>query len=293
MLGSLSALRALESAASTRHEEKVKFAAQSESLQSQKEKMGQLTMKRDKLMEQLHNATTGTDSGKEGESSVCGAETQDPELQSALAYLSELQEKLNVYKLAGVSVVKTNQDSKVLCFTTSHRGVYLEAYHLKLQRLTSGCFKVVQHDLPPFIVFSTLPADLEVKDMMSAVRPLQEALSMFVHRREELKTAQSLFPDTLHVVESSAAVDFVCCHLDISDDVQVEITLKYTDLNHYLPSSVSAVLPLKLGEGRPKQGFPEDIASKLQEIFFDTDSRLCEAFQTAAETLGDYFSPQL
>lgn len=87
-------------------------------------------------------------------------------------------------------MVKTNQDSKVLCFTTSHRGVYLEAYHLKLQRLTSGCFKVVQHDLPPFIVFSTLPADLEVKDMMSAVRPLQEALSMFVHRREELKTAQ-------------------------------------------------------------------------------------------------------
>lgn len=41
------------------------------------------------------------DSGKEGESSVCGAETQDPELQSALAYLSELQEKLNVYRLAG------------------------------------------------------------------------------------------------------------------------------------------------------------------------------------------------
>ena len=89
-----------------------------------------------------------------------------------------------------MSVVKTDSDSKVLCFTTSYKGVFYESYHLELRRLDSGRFKVIHHDLPPFIVYSALPADLEVKDVLSAVRPLQEALSMYVLRREELKGAQ-------------------------------------------------------------------------------------------------------
>ena len=38
---------------------------------------------------------------RNGETSDASADSQDPELTSALAYLSELKEKLNVYKLTG------------------------------------------------------------------------------------------------------------------------------------------------------------------------------------------------
>ena len=111
---------------------------------------------------------------------------------------------------AGVSVVKTDPDNKVLCFTTSHRGVFLESYHLKLQRLASGHFKVVHHDLPPFLVHSTLPDYLQVKDVISAVRPLQEALSMFVMRREELKGVQVRIRGIVRMV------NFLCTSVQIS-----------------------------------------------------------------------------
>nr|KAG5694443.1 hypothetical protein BaRGS_017476 [Batillaria attramentaria] len=115
---------------------------------------------------------------------------ESSELRSAVAYMAELKEKLNVYKLTGASIIKSNQDGKVVCFTTSYKGSYLESYHLKLQGLSTGQFRVSHHDLPPFVFTSCVPDSLEVKDIPSVVQPVREVLSMYVLRREELKSAE-------------------------------------------------------------------------------------------------------
>lgn len=66
----------------------------------------------------------------------------------------------------------------------------MESYHLSVQHLSTGNFKVTHHDLPAFIVASGLPDNLKVKDLPSLVRPVRELLAMFVMRREELKVAE-------------------------------------------------------------------------------------------------------
>ncbi|KAK7480110.1 hypothetical protein BaRGS_00028670 [Batillaria attramentaria] len=234
------------SAATLRQEDEAETLAQTRTAQKQKQKLLELQERRDNLLEQLQGAasTSGVPGG-EGVGDDGSHETiESSELRSAVAYMAELKEKLNVYKLTGASIIKSNQDGKVVCFTTSYKGSYLESYHLKLQGLSTGQFRVSHHDLPPFVFTSCVPDSLEVKDIPSVVQPVREVLSMYVLRREELKSAEGKFSDTLHVAERSGPIDFVCFHMDVRPNLQVEITLKYKDLKHYLPSAVNAV-PLK------------------------------------------------
>ncbi|KAL8610650.1 hypothetical protein ACOMHN_047219 [Nucella lapillus] len=283
MLGSLSALSSLESEAAERQKREAKVRKGQHDRHHQTQKVKQLRKRRDELLQILQDKGSDEAGDTREERRGTDAKGARQEVTSALAYVAELRDKLQVYKMTGVSVVKTDPDSKMLCFTTSHKGVYLESYLLKLQRLTSGHFKVVHHNLPPFIAYSVLPGNLEVKDMVSAVRPVQEALAMFVLRREELKEAQKKFTDSLHVIESSAAVDYLCCHLDVGTDVQVQITLKYADLNSCLPSSVQAVLLKRGGRRRWKESLPDDAVSGLTSDF--CGHRLAVALTKAAQRL--------
>ena len=59
VLGSLSALSALESAAAARRAEEVRATSQTYNLRSQTEKIKQLKLKRDELLQKLHNSSTG------------------------------------------------------------------------------------------------------------------------------------------------------------------------------------------------------------------------------------------
>ncbi|XP_076457285.1 uncharacterized protein LOC143291316 [Babylonia areolata] len=282
MLGSLSALSALEAEATHQQKREAQVKAHRNDHQFQLQKIEQLKQRRNELLQMLHDKADSETSSRNDKRNSEESASESDELTSALAYVTELKEKLQVYKMTGVCVVKTDATNKVLCFSTSHGHVYLESYHLHLHRLASGSFKIIHHDLPPFILHCALPPNLEVKDMLTAVRPVQEALAMFVLRREQLKEAEGKFPDTLHVMESSAAVDYLHCLLDIGEDVQVEITLKYSDLNHYLPSTVKAVL-LKPGGRGERESIPQDMADSVQSAL--CSHSLCVALSHTAQLL--------
>lgn len=285
MLNSLSVLTSLESAAVVRQQGEAEETAQTKKTTLQKQKVTQLQKRRDELLQQVQTAALA-DVGSVTPDSDEGGNEQSSELRSALRYFAELKEKLNVYKLTGVSIIKSDQDGKILCFTTSYKGTFLENYHLKLQGLSTGKFKVIHHDLPTFVFILCVPESLEVQDIPSVVQPVREVLSMYVMRREELRVAESRFPDNLHIVEKSGPVDFICFHISVLPNLKVEITLKYKDLKSYLPSAVDAV-PLRRDTSRPQEALPEEVKERLTECF--RGNRLCSAITTAMEILKEHY----
>ncbi|XP_025089356.1 centromere protein O-like [Pomacea canaliculata] len=284
MLGSLSALGSLQSAATAKQQSEKEVAIKQQIKQAQLQRIEELKKKREKLKELLQTAAAEADELHAVEENGSGSE-----LRRAEAYCKKLREQLNVYKLTGVAITESDHVSKLLCFTTSFKGIYLESYHVKLQRLSSGHFKIAHHDLPAFIVFSKLPENLEVKDLQSFVQPVRELLAMYIIRREEVKQAETKFSSVLYVAEKSGPVDFLCFRLDIQPNLQAEITLKYADLCTATPTTVT-VVPVKKGNLVHQKGLPDSVSLELQHVF--SENRLTAAIGLALELLVAHFRNQ-
>lgn len=102
----------------------------------------------------------------------------------------------------GISVVTLDEDTFVVTFTTSYRGVFYESYTAELKH-SEDKYVLVKYDLPKFICLENLRSWLEsgIERFFSLI---QDRLRAFISRREELKAVKASWlissPSSLLVV---------------------------------------------------------------------------------------------
>lgn len=97
VLGSLSALGSLQSAATAKQQSEKEVAIKQQIKQAQLQRIEELKKKREKLKELLQTAAAEADELHAVEENGSGSE-----LRRAEAYCKKLREQLNVYKLTGM-----------------------------------------------------------------------------------------------------------------------------------------------------------------------------------------------
>ena len=243
-------------------------------------KLEELRLHRDELVKELQAAEKGDAQDLEASSSGLGDGDND-ELSSCLEQLAVLKEKLNVYRLTGVSVIKSTGTDRLFSFSTSYKGQYLQPHYLQVSRQPTGLFSVSYHDLPPFVVCTVLPPDLVLSDMRTTARRVHELLAMMVFRREDLLDTEAKHREHLRVMECSEPYDVIQCRLTVSSDVQLDLALKYADLRTFVPSSVrlSPVRP----DGREHLQLTIRMGKEVRALF--AERCFSEAFPPALDLL--------